>query len=146
MDYIVQEMLDRVSEWPGRKQRSITLTVDLSLKAIVVPARPMDERIWAKHVGHHAMNVQVSPFVRRPVQPTSQFTIELSGAAQRPKLTRAYPGIYIPPLPWQKSAEEGLGGIDASLEFWQTHAYRFKETLIQPGSETKKSPNWFQKS
>lgn len=144
---VVQEVLDRIDAWPTHKRQWIfTTDVDRTLEQIVVPVlQDRAVRVWAKHAGHHARSPEVSPFVQVIAPLTRQFTIELLGASDRPKLVRAYPGEYIPPLPWQISAEDGLGGYDASLVFWQAHAYVLSRPgLIMPGTTTKRSPNWFQ--
>lgn len=142
---LVQQVLDRVEPWRGSD--GTVLTVELSEQAFPVIIVSLDGRkpVWAKHVGHHAHHVQVSPFVecRRPLL-TQKLTIELVGSASHPRLVRAYPGDYAPPLPWQNSAEFVPGGVAGCVEFWRTHAYVLTETNTVPGSSIGyRAPSWF---
>ena len=141
---LVQTLLDQVPEWDrGNEQQVVTLACD-EVKMIVV-VRSGRRPLWAKHKGHHARKVELSPFIKlsKP-EMTKQFTLELVGSPSRPVLVRAYPGGYCPPLPWQISAQNAPGGYDACRAFWQTHAYVHSQGVIIPGSEAgHRAPRWF---
>jgi hypothetical protein len=108
---------------------------------IVVPSN--GEPWWGIHAGHHARQPQASPFVKinwRTLERTDLFTVELTQTPGRPKLVRAYPGDYIPPLPWMNSARDADGGIRACLEYWRGHAYVYRPGLMIRRAER---PDWF---
>ena len=97
---------------------------------------------WGNHRGHKAKHVQASPFiVTDHTVRTRLFTIELTGTSQSPTLVRAYSGDYVPPLPWMNSAEQAQGGIEFCVEFWRTHAYIYRYTLVDNLSD--RAPSWF---
>lgn len=140
--YIVQQAIDSVETWKeGATPTYTNGHADMILSVVPIDGR---EVIWAKHRGHKARQVQVSPFVtvksRWPV--TASFTLELAGTADQPWLVRAYPGEYIPPLPWQNSAKNAVGGVDACIAFWQQHAYIYSDGAVQPFSRAQE-PDWF---
>ena len=78
---VVQRTLNSIKPWTRGNfpEKGVTIELDIELKQIVVPVDGLLP-IWGKHAGHHARNVQVSPFVKlaRP-QLTSRFTVELTG-------------------------------------------------------------------
>lgn len=142
---LVRHALHTVPRWQG--DDGIIHTATLSGKAfpltVVLLEGLMPE--WFKHIGHHARHVQLSPFVTlsRP-KLTTKLTVELTGTTGRPKLVRAYPGEYAPPLPWMGSAEYAPGGVEHSVEFWRRHAYVLTATNTVPGSGTgRRAPSWF---
>lgn len=141
---VVQYVLDRTPRWTSEESPIETVTIPWRLPRIVVDLSGLREKIFfARHVGHHARVVQQSPFVRlnSPVF-TSEFTIELIGDPDRPRLVRAYPGDYIPPLPWQNSARDADGGIEFCREYWNHHAYLFSHTLVV-GERSHRAPSWY---
>lgn len=138
--YIVQEVLDGVEPWkPGTDPIETVIDFEPVPEIIV----PIDDRevIWAKHVGHSARLVQLSPFVRTLPVMTCSFTVVLAKTPENPMVTRAFPGEYAPPLPWQRlrSGNE----LEESGEFWRTHAYVYNAGLIVPGSTSAEAPAWF---
>lgn len=144
---IVQRALKSVEPWRRGAPPARGFTVDLCavrLKRLVV-RRDGLMPFWGKHAGHHARHVQISPFVKvvRP-QWTTLFTVELTGSPESPRLVRAYPGEYQPPLPWQGSAEGAPGGVEECVEFWRQHAYVYTDSIMVPGSNIGlRAPSWF---
>lgn len=141
LDFIVQEILDDMDPWDEEGVSDTFEDFDL-MRALVVSVEGR-HRIWAKHVGHRARWVQESPFVRTngEVPLTTQFTVMMMGTPEAPRLVRAYPGDFIPPLPWQHIDTPELWL--RSLEFWRTHAYVYGPERVIPGSETETIPTWF---
>lgn len=142
---LVKQALASVKPWAGSD--GVVRTIDLPGKQFPLTVVPLDGLMpmWFKHIGHHAHHVQLSPFVSvaRP-RLTSQLTVELVGTVGRPRLVRAYPGEYAPPLPWMGSAEHAPGGVERSIEFWRQHAYVLTDTNTVPGSATgRRAPSWF---
>lgn len=142
---MVQQALIDVESWAGSGGIIHTATLmGKRFPMVIVPLNGLMPR-WFKHIGHHARQVQLSPFVSvgRPVL-TSKLTVELVGTMGRPRLVRAYPGEYAPPLPWMNSAEHAPGGVERSIEFWREHAYVLTDTNTVPGSATgRRAPSWF---
>jgi hypothetical protein len=141
---IVQRVLDSVKPWQNGDDPIETMKFeDVRFMPIVVPLDGQ-EPWWGIHAGHHARVPKPSPFIRVDfdlLEKTNLFTIELEGTAHRPRLVRAYPGDYIPPLPWMSSARNADGGMKACLEFWRTHAYVFRRNAMR--SRTGRVPDWF---
>lgn len=101
--------------------------------------------IWGIHKGHHARTVQLSPFVRMSSVPlTYSVTLELAGNNVQPWIVRAYPGSFAPPLPWQISAKDAVGGLDACRTFWSQHAYVYSASLV--AAESDQAPAWYRRS
>lgn len=137
---IVQLVLDETEPWEVRDDPIQTIVFDDErFPAMVVPTegRPVS---WAFHHGHKAKSVQQSPFVASRGT-TDAFTIELTQSSSRPMLVRAYPGEYVPPLPWQRTATNAPGGLRECTEFWNTHAYVYDDTVM--GVRTRRAPEWF---
>lgn len=142
---LVKQALANVRPWAGSD--GVIYTAHLAGKRFPLAVVPRGGLMpfWFKHIGHHARHVQLSPFVNqgRPVL-TSKLTVELVGTVGRPRLVRAYPGEYTPPLPWMGSAEFAPGGVERSIEFWRQHAYVLTDTNTVPGSATgRRAPSWF---
>lgn len=139
-DHIVQEILDDMEPWAS-KEMSETVEGFEPMPAIVVPVGA-HRRIWAKHAGHRARNVQLSPFVcvRGELPVTTEFTLLMLGTPEAPMLVRAYPGDEMPPLPWQR-LRSGEG--EQSLAFWRQHAYVYARMRVILGTECSKAPEWF---
>lgn len=144
---LVKQALASIKPWAGSD--GVIHTVHLAGKQFPLAVVPLNGLmpLWFKHIGHHAHHVQLSPFVKlsRPVL-TSKLTVELVGTVGRPKLVRAYPGEYTPPLPWMGSAEYAPGGVERSIEFWRQHAYVLTDTNTEtePGTATgRRAPSWF---
>jgi hypothetical protein len=140
---MAQKALDAVKPWRRGEDPIETVTVARRLKAIVVPIDGR-EVLWARHRGHHARKVSASPFVRleRPAT-TVYFTVELAGSPTQPRLVRAYPGDYIPPLPWQNSVESAYDGVESAVTFWRENAYVLTSGVVVPGSTSHRAPSWF---
>lgn len=140
----VQRVLDMVEPWRNGDDPIETHPVEGErFMPIVVPLngrRPM----WGIHAGHKAKKPQASPFIRidYDLTPrTDMFTIELEQSPERPRLVRAYPGDYIPPLPWMVSAKDADGGKQACVDFWRRHAYVFRRSVILRRFDH--APDWF---
>lgn len=138
--WAVREALGCLEPWDKGDDPIETVQLSRVVPAIVVPTggRPVS---WGKHVGHKAKHVQVSPFIRVGRSLTDLFTIELVGTVGAPSLVRAYPGDYIPPLPWMNSAEWACGGYESCVKFWRTHAYVYSDSIVR--SLGDRSPSWF---
>ncbi len=141
---VVQTVLNRLRPWSGKRGVVETMRFrDQKFNAIVVPLEEGEVPIWGVHAGHKARNPQESPFVSVDWTPkTSCFTIELLGSPNQPRLVRAYPGTYVPPLPWMLSAEQAIGGVGACIEFWRAHAYVELQNSIR-ANEKRRAPSWF---
>lgn len=142
---LVKEALLSIDEWEGSDGViHTTVLIGKRFPLVVVPRDGLMPQ-WFKHIGHHAHHVQLSPFVTVPrPRTTSSLTVELVGTVGRPKLVRAYPGEYTPPLPWMGSAEHAPGGVERSIEYWREHAYVLTDTNTVPGSATgRQAPSWF---
>ncbi|MDB5165197.1 MAG: hypothetical protein JWM00_87 [Candidatus Saccharibacteria bacterium] len=142
--HLVQKALDQTPKWSEGDDPIETVVIGRpKVYKTVVPTEGGD-RIWAIHCGHAAKRAQVSPFVQISDQLfTDRLTVELTGTPKSPILVRAYPGEYMPPLPWMKTASWADGGREACINFWRQHAFVFAEQLIRKGSQTKRSPEWF---
>ena len=141
---IIQEILDGIKPWQ-EGDNPIETVIDMDpMPQIVVPIGRRRIR-WARHIGHKAQAVGLSPFVISRPQPTQSFTVEMAGSIDSPLLVRAYPGEYTPPLPWQQSAKDADGGMEACVAFWRRHAYIYRLSRIVTGSETSVAPSWFTK-
>jgi hypothetical protein len=140
----VQRVLDAVEPWrPGERPIETMRLQGERFMPIVVPVQGR-KVLWGIHAGHHARKPQASPFVTvdfNTIERTDLFTIELEQTPERPKLVRAYPGDYIPPLPWQVSAKDADGGTQACLEFWRRHAYVFRRSAML--KRFSHAPNWY---
>ena len=143
--FLVQRLLDGVELWE-KDLNPIETLYDLKepLRAIVT-SNSGRKPVWGIHVGHKARRPQLSPFVHGDgeLEFTHSLTVELAGSPTQPKLVRIYPGEYIPPLPWQISAEEADGGLDACQKFWHKYSYPYEQTLIQKGTQTNAIPDWY---
>lgn len=139
----VQTVLDKIEPWQEGEDPIETHQAWYKTNLTVVPVGDLP-RIWALHRGHTASKVEVSPFVimDRPSL-TSLITVELAGTPKKPKLVRAYPGNYIPPLPWQRTANKAAGGYESCVAFWRWCAYVHTANLVIPGSERSNPPVWF---
>ena len=140
----VQTAMDELGAIRGGKQGSI-LTMEFSsplFRAAVSGELDADEpRQWYRHKYHTARNVQVSPFVIRPVTMTNLLTLQMVRINSEPALVRVQPGGATPPLPWQNSARQC---VDWSCRFWLNHAYVYaKHLVIGP---PQPAPSWFASS
>lgn len=139
---LVQRVLDQTPLWGKGDDPIETIELRYGLVAVVIETfgAPV---IWAKHAGHHAKNVGLSPFVRAERSYTKRFTAEFSGTSGRPMVVRAYPGDYMPPLPWMGTAGDADGGRAACVEFWRNHAYVLTSRVVVPESKSDTPPEWF---
>lgn len=142
---LVQRLLEGVEPWE-RDLNPIETFYDLKepLRAIVTPNNGR-KPVWGIHVGHKARRPELSPFVHGDgeLEFTRSLTVELAGSPSQPKIVRIYPGEYVPPLPWQVSAWDADGGMEACREFWSGHSYIYERALIQRGTQTNTIPNWY---
>jgi len=129
----------------NRGEGSVFTVRNLSVHIPVVVV-PNDGQMpfWGIHVGHKARTPQPSPFVevRGMLATTTSLTIELVGAPKEPLLVRAHPGEFIPPLPWQVSAGNADGGVEACEEFWSGHSFVYAPNLIK-GPRAEGAPDWY---
>lgn len=152
----VQRVIDCVEPWGVSHDH-----IEESRRIYDPRMRPFDLRVveigrrevrWAIHKGHKAKSPQVSPFVKllpNEAIKTCWLTIEMVGTPEAPELIRVYTGgEYIPPLPWQRSAQESDGSIDPDcIDYWRTHAYVYQQSFTRGGvafddmSDTP--PEWF---
>lgn len=117
---------------------------DPKLLLEVVPFGQRDDLVWAMHAGHKARHKQPVSFVRRQLHNlvADSITIKMAGSSDQPELVRAYPGDYVPPLPWMRSAEYAEGGVARSRDFWATHAYVYDKHLME-GFVSTTAPVWY---
>lgn len=142
--YIVQDVLSQIRNWPEGKTMVLTVGQLKRRQPRIAVERLRETRVvWGQYVGHYEPKVQLSPFVIVRGGMTSSFTVEVVGGFDRPMLVRAYPGEYMPPLPWQLSAGDAMGGKEACMEYWRTHAYVHSTSLVRAGTGTDKAPDWF---
>lgn len=144
--WAVEEALQQTEPWVPGSDTIQTIRLSRSVTAIVAPIGHRHghrQRVmWGNHRGHKARQVQPSPFIKMDgVIKTRLFTIEMVGNPRSPSLVRAYPGEYMPPLPWMKSAEWADGGRAACVQFWRRHAYIYRDTIVE--SLTDSAPYWF---
>ncbi len=143
----VQQTIDAAEPWGlGEDPIETRVFPGRWIPSIVAPVPCDVERIWALHRGHKAQRPKASPFI--PIGSINRedlcvkcVTVELSGSAEKPMLVRAYPGDYIPPLPWMTSAKWADGGIEACKGYWQTHAYIVGKANV--GDLVPVVPEWF---
>jgi len=144
MAWVVQRALNGLDPWnPGEDPVETVEFDDPTTFLEIVVENDGVQPIWGIHVGHKARHPQQSPFIRTSGSHTNEFTIELVGTPNQPRLVRAYPGDYIPPLPWQNSARDAVGGMQACLEFWRTHSYILRPGLMQNRGASAEPPSWF---
>lgn len=139
----VEEILEGVAPWRGQEGVIETVTgfPEMPLLIVLTPSAMRQRINWGKHRKHTASAVQLSPFVEAPYAVTNAITIELVGTLQQPTLVRAYPGEYSPPLPWQRSAPQADGGMQACVKYWSTHAYAYHPSVVD-GNATNTRPDW----
>lgn len=144
MEGLIQTMIDEIKPWRKGEDpiHTVELHHDLDNIVTAVEGRTLDV-FWGINKDHWARNPQVSPFIQSSDTKTDIFTIELAGTPDKPILARAYPGEYIPPLPWMKSAQYADGGYAACVEYWRRHAYVAANVDIRSGSRTTKAPAWY---
>lgn len=141
---IVQEAISGVPPWDKGEDPIQTIEADKLLEQAVIERVHHEMVFWAIHRSHKAKVPQPSPFViiDRPVPKTKLLTVELAGMPDSPILARVYPGDYVPPQPWQKSARFADGGREACVEFWRRHAYIYQPDLVVANSQSN-PPAWF---
>jgi hypothetical protein len=142
---LVQRILDGVPPWEsGDDPIETGHNVGTDLFTVISPnngRRP----VWGVHAGHKARRPQLSPFVHGSgeIEVTRSLTIELAGTVDFPRITRVYPGTYMPPLPWQASAGDADGGKEFCREFWHEYSYIYDRSLILKGTQTNTVPEWY---
>jgi hypothetical protein len=146
MGRIVQRVLDMIEPWEeGDDPIETKRLAGVRLAPLIVP---LSGRVpfWGIHAGHKSRSPGPSPFVGvnfDSLRPTDLFTVELVWTSEEPLLVRAYPGNYIPPLPWMSSAAQAHCNIEECEDFWSRHAYVYRSTLMR--QREAQPPHWFRK-
>ena len=142
---LVQEALDQIEPWEEGEDPIHTFDLSRRIGSRVVAVAVEEPLIWAVNQHHKARQPRESPFVRLPAgdprNTTDVATLQLTGTVEKPELTRVYPGEYMPPLPWMTSARKAPGGVENCTEFWNGHAFVFREKH-PPHSITNQAPDW----
>jgi len=144
---LIQKALCQVSPWREGDLAIATLTDCRPMPLRVVSTDGL-EVVWAvrKQRNHRQeRSPGLTPFVVATPSETISFTIVLAGRPAEPRLIQAYPGTYVPPLPWQPAAVHAPGRRAACALFWSRHARLYREQDIISGSETDTPPGWFRK-
>ncbi len=129
------------SDWEGQELVD-SFDMPQEYPDIIVEARGAC-RHWGVYRWHTASRPGLSPFVSRSAPMTSVLSIHLVEQPAGPMLVRAYPGEYMPSLPWQMSARSEEGGVAACRAFWRQYAFVETSGLIVPGTATRSAPDWF---
>lgn len=145
----VQRAIDTIEPWDQGEQAIKTFDIARKLGAAVVEVEEDEPILWGVHKHHKANKPGLSPFVNipdatHPRRFTYDATIHLVGTPDKPLLVRAYPGEYIAPLPWMMSAKDAPGGKEACREFWDGHAYIFRDHIVT--DLTPQAPEWHRQS
>jgi hypothetical protein len=142
---IAQIALSCISPWRSHQQKVFTARLPVRIYASSVELAPNEEPYWGVNPEHTAREPGLSPYIDLAEEDardrTNAVTIELSGSFKQPALTRLYPGEYIPPLPWMRSARRVQGGVAACVSYWKHHAY-----IMRPGNPVdlnSQSPTWY---
>ncbi len=145
---VIQEVLDSIGPWERGQDPIETFDLPYHIGSRAVVLTDSESPMWAVNPHHKARNPGQSPYIRLPNgddrHRTRLATLELTGTVEKPLLTRVYPGDYMPPLPWMKTAKNAPGGRDECLSFWMRHAfvYRQKDDLDFSGQP----PTWYDRS
>lgn len=141
---LIQEMINEIRPWREGEDpiHTIDLSHDIDNIVTVVNGQSQDV-FWGINKDHWARNPQVSPFIDSNDTRTDIFTIEMAGTPDKPVLARAYPGEYIPPLPWMKSSRYADGGYEACVEYWKSHAYVAANVDVREGTRSNRAPSWY---
>ncbi len=143
----VQTAINEIESWEKGEDPIYTFDIPFDIGARVVQLAQNEEPLWGVNPYHKARYPQESPYLlldrRDPRATTDEATIELSGTPDKPMLIRAYPGDYMPPLPWMSSAKDADGGREQCLEYWQTHAFMYRG---RPDELSTQAPDWYQAS
>lgn len=141
LSYVVQQVLDQLKPWDDHDLPAFTAHISRRVYHQVVGVVKPEDVFWAVHRGHKAKQPGLSPFIRPSGAPqTSYFTVEMAGTPSSPLLVRAYPGAYMPPLPWMHHT---MSSKSYACEFWSRHAYVYHEALVR-GSIVNDPPSWYQ--
>ena len=142
-DYCVQQALNKVPQWKGSPVGGLIYTaseLNCRVPRMIVPVANR-KIIWAEHTMHRGKVIEPSPFVFCKEELVSTLTVVLGGTVQRPRLLRAFPGEYAPPLPWQKHVDRK--SLGASRVFWRKHAYVCVAGAMREGTAWDGSPDWY---
>lgn len=142
---LVQKLLDGVEPW-DLKDDPIETTYDNLLEMPAIVTRNKGRKpVWGIYTRHTARDPKLSPFVHGSgeIEFTRSLTVELTGTPEQPRLTRVYPGEYIPPLPWQASSGDAEGGREMCIHFWRNHSYIYDPSVIKFRKHTNNAPEWY---
>jgi hypothetical protein len=143
---IIQKILDTLEPWERGEEPIETFHLPTQVGSRVMALAGRETPLWGVNPHHKARNPGLSPYAmlhrNDPRQRTDSATIELMGSVERPILTRAYPGEYMPPLPWMKSVSQAPDGKEGSIAFWQEHAFVLREGNA-PAQLTGQAPEWY---
>lgn len=148
MSEVVQDALNEVRPWKKGEDPIHDFYVPNAIGSLVVELEDSETPGWAINPRHRAKRPGLSPYVELekddPRATTTVATIELKGTPHRPILVRAYPGEYMPPLPWMKSVTNTPdGGKEASLNFWMRHAFVHTRPDLTLSEE---APDWYKQA
>lgn len=130
--HLVQRVLDNMAPWDDWEEGAFLIEthklVGQSFTPTTVEITVSNAKIVRGiHVEHTARKVGLSPFVDIPdedLPKTNLLTVEIAGSPESPIITRAYPGDYVPPLPWMGSARQAYpDGRQTCEMYWRNHAY-----------------------
>jgi hypothetical protein len=148
--YQVQQYFDRLARRGDGLQKNVIVHARIVLDNVfvareVVSVEKNSQIAWFVHARHTAQRPKVSPFIQgerflkiRETSISIEYYLETDGQLV---VTRMYPGFeYQPPLPWQGSARDAIGGRDACVEFWNTHAYVLRDGYFATPAESQLTP------
>lgn len=143
---VIQEVLDSVEPWEKGDDPIEPFDFPRQIGSRVVLLTATEKPVWGVNPHHKARTPGLSPYIGLDAKDernnTKLGTLELTGTVNKPVLTRVYPGDYMPPLPWMSSVSKGEGGREASLAFWNQHAFVIR-TYGMPEELTEAPPDWY---
>ena len=143
---VVQRIFDSIEPWEVGEDPIETFLLPRRIGARAVLLATTEAPLWGVNPHHKARRPDLSPYIGLdsvdPRNTTKTATLELTGTVERPILTRAYPGEYMPPLPWMSSARKADGGRQACIDYWNSHAYILRDSN-PPHELTNEPPEWY---
>jgi len=143
---LVQQTLDEIEPWEKDEDPIETFDLPRLIGARVVELATSEEPIWGVNPHHKARQPGLSPFITLDPADyrnrTDIATLELAGTVESPVLTRVYPGDYMPPLPWMRSAPRADGGLEVCEDYWNHHAFILRPQSA-PEQLTSAAPDWY---
>ncbi len=143
----LQLALNEIEPWQDQAHIVKSFKLSRMISTRVVKLEFLEAPLWGVNPHHKAKNPGLSPYVVIDNfdgrQGTNRATLELVGEVERPSLIRAYPGDYLPPLPWMVSAETSPAGLDGCIDYWNSHAFIYRTS----GPElTYEAPEWYRQT